>query len=264
MSAYLLTVNPAKWTDPGQREFVESQVDRFRAGEPLDPSSWLSARKTYEVGDRVYLLLQGAGPRGIIASGHVADERLDEESHFEGDGRRASYVRVAWDAFIEDSEALPTSTLEDLAPSTSWGPRSSGTQVSAEDEEQVETAWLQLLDVLELTALTGAPTANRREVAAEYYKAERKVRRHQRAFRQLLLSHYAHECAYCGVNRIELLEAAHLKPDSLGGASSTDNGRLLCANHHRALDSGLLHWDAKSTLFVLPAGHEPIPPLPPD
>lgn len=263
MSAFLVTVNPAKWTDPEQRDFVEDQIARFRLGRPLAASSWLTSRKAYVVGDRVYLLLQGSGSRGIIASGVVADDRVSEESHFAGESRRASYVFVERDAFIEEAEALATDRLEQLAPSTRWNPRSSGTKVAPADETDVEAAWIEHLDRLELGMLSGGDggATTSAEIEASYARAERKVRRHQRAFRHLLMDVYPVECAYCGLDVVHVLDAAHLTPDSVGGLPSASNGRLLCANHHRAFDAGLLRWS--QARFVPVKGAATVPPTPP-
>lgn len=64
----------------------------------------------------------------------------------------------------------------------------------------------------------------------------------QQRFRALLLANQPNECAICGLNVTDVLEAAHLIPHAKGGAASTENGRLLCANHHRAYDAGLYRW----------------------
>lgn len=94
------------------------------------------------------------------------------------------------------------------------------------------------------------------EVVRAYRTYEAKRRLHQAKFRALLLTHHPAECAVCGLDRIEVLEAAHLVPDALGGAASVSNGRILCANHHRALDAkllriedGSLHWVDGTTPF---------------
>ncbi|WP_413541875.1 HNH endonuclease [Brachybacterium squillarum] len=74
-----------------------------------------------------------------------------------------------------------------------------------------------------------------------------KVRRHQRAFRNLLLQELDHVCELpgCGISSVEVLEAAHIWPDSEGGEPTLDNGLLLCRNHHRAMDAGLLRYDSE-------------------
>lgn len=67
----------------------------------------------------------------------------------------------------------------------------------------------------------------------------------QEAFRKLLLEGQAQRCCICGITRLEVLEAAHIVPHSRGGTASLDNGRLLCANHHRAYDADLYVWDGQ-------------------
>jgi hypothetical protein len=68
------------------------------------------------------------------------------------------------------------------------------------------------------------------------------VRTSQSRFRRLLLARQTHECAYCGLAFDAVLEAAHLIPHGRGGPASLANGRLLCPNHHRAFDLGLMRW----------------------
>lgn len=64
----------------------------------------------------------------------------------------------------------------------------------------------------------------------------------QSEFRQRLLASGPVECAICGLTLPEILEAAHLVPHAQGGRASRANGRLLCANHHRAYDARLYRW----------------------
>lgn len=54
------------------------------------------------------------------------------------------------------------------------------------------------------------------------------------------------KCRICGVKESAVLEAAHIVADSAGGAASSDNVLLLCANHHVAMDAGLFTWDRES------------------
>lgn len=74
----------------------------------------------------------------------------------------------------------------------------------------------------------------------------------QRTFRRLLLGSDSPECAICGIDLVEVLEAAHLVPHARGGAASSGNGRLLCANHHRAYDAGLYQWTGIEFIWVGP------------
>lgn len=262
MSVYLLTANPSRWP-PGSPDpqFVIDQARRFQAGEQLVSSEWATNTKHGHVaGERVYLLVQGDGRRGIVASGHLASGETKEGRHWRGDGSMSTYVEVDWDAFVPVDDALPTPELAATAPSTAWQPNSSGTRVKPADEEAVETAWQAHLDTLGSAGGgkdRGAPP-DPDEIERSYIEAKRLVRRHQRRFRQLLLNHYAAECAYCGLDVLQVLDAAHLTSDAEGGAASAKNGRLLCANHHRAFDAGLLRWtgdefeQVEGTKVVLP------------
>lgn len=79
----------------------------------------------------------------------------------------------------------------------------------------------------------------------------------QQAFRQHLLDSGERECAICGLDVEEVLEAAHLLPHADGGRASNDNGCILCANHHWAFDAGLYKWTGCHFVWV-GNGEEPV------
>ena len=63
-------------------------------------------------------------------------------------------------------------------------------------------------------------------------------RLHQRGFRERVLSAYRDRCALCRLNHRELLDAAHIIPDSQpGGEPLVKNGIALCKLHHAAFDN---------------------------
>jgi putative restriction endonuclease len=55
-----------------------------------------------------------------------------------------------------------------------------------------------------------------------------------------VLDAYERRCAVCGLPFAELLDAAHIKPDSQGGAPSVPNGLALCKIHHGAFDTNII------------------------
>lgn len=65
----------------------------------------------------------------------------------------------------------------------------------------------------------------------------------QQRFRKKLLE-TRKTCEVCGMDQLEILEAAHIIPKHLDSPDSSDNGLLLCRNHHRAFDIGWLQYDA--------------------
>ena len=73
-----------------------------------------------------------------------------------------------------------------------------------------------------------------------YITATVRQRLHQRGFRERVLQAYREQCACCRLKRIELLDAAHIIPDSdPEGIPAVRNGIALCKLHHAAFDSYL-------------------------
>lgn len=83
----------------------------------------------------------------------------------------------------------------------------------------------------------------------------------QQRFRAELFDHSDPvACAICGIDEPEVLEAAHLIAHADGGSYDIGNGRLLCANHHRAFDAGLYNYHPATDTFIW-AGDAPEPYL---
>lgn len=67
------------------------------------------------------------------------------------------------------------------------------------------------------------------------------VRIHQPEFRSKVLTAYKKQCAVCQLQKVPLLDAAHITPDSAeGGLPIVANGLALCMIHHGAYDAGIL------------------------
>ncbi|MEQ1882145.1 MAG: HNH endonuclease [Burkholderiales bacterium] len=66
-------------------------------------------------------------------------------------------------------------------------------------------------------------------------------RLHQQLFREQVIRAYRVQCAICRLQHDELLEAAHIIPDSdPEGAATVSNGISLCSIHHTAYDRNIL------------------------
>ena len=79
------------------------------------------------------------------------------------------------------------------------------------------------------------------ELKRSYAMSEVRRRMHQGAFRERVLRAYRHQCAFCQLRHGELLDAAHITPDSaLLGEPVVSNGMSLCRLHHAAFDRLLL------------------------
>jgi putative restriction endonuclease len=74
-----------------------------------------------------------------------------------------------------------------------------------------------------------------------YIVRETKQRLHQPVFRATVLRAYDTRCAVCALRHAELLDAAHIMPDSHeAGIPVVRNGMSLCKIHHAAFDSRIL------------------------
>lgn len=70
-----------------------------------------------------------------------------------------------------------------------------------------------------------------------YITATVRQRVHQRSFRERVLRAYQEQCAMCRLRHEELLDAAHIIPDTEpGGEPLVRNGLALCKLHHAAFD----------------------------
>ena len=75
------------------------------------------------------------------------------------------------------------------------------------------------------------------ELRREYITTQARRRLHQRAFRERVLDAYRHQCSLCRLRHDELLDAAHIIPDTdPEGEPIVSNGLALCQLHHAAFD----------------------------
>jgi putative restriction endonuclease len=74
-----------------------------------------------------------------------------------------------------------------------------------------------------------------------YITSTIKTRLHQKSFRERVLEAYNQQCTFCKLKHTELLDAAHIIPDSEElGEPTIKNGLSLCKIHHAAFDSNLI------------------------
>lgn len=76
-----------------------------------------------------------------------------------------------------------------------------------------------------------------------YLYAETKRRLHQPVFASQVMLAYESRCAVCSLHHRELLDAAHIVPDSVAGPLGDPvvaNGLALCKIHHAAYDKNIL------------------------
>jgi putative restriction endonuclease len=74
-----------------------------------------------------------------------------------------------------------------------------------------------------------------------YITIQTRQRLHQTAFREFVLDAYNNQCTLCRLHHPELLDAAHIIPDSEPeGEPVVNNGLALCKIHHSAFDQNII------------------------
>ncbi len=104
-------------------------------------------------------------------------------------------------------------------------------------EEPAVHQFVVALDLEQLHTWGVAGDANVIELRRAYADRVVRERLHQPVFRAQVLAAYDNRCALCRLRHRELLDAAHIRSDSLGGEPVVTNGIAMCKIHHAAFDS---------------------------
>lgn len=93
----------------------------------------------------------------------------------------------------------------------------------------------------DIASISDAKVDLETELRRRYVTAETRSRLHQRTFRERVIRAYKEQCAMCRLRHEELLDAAHIIPDSEEkGEPTVTNGISLCKLHHAAFDRGII------------------------
>lgn len=96
-------------------------------------------------------------------------------------------------------------------------------------------------------------TLDKFDIKGKEREAIIKVRVNQGVFRERLLARYDRTCCLCGVNDEHLLIASHIKPwrdCSEDERLDVNNGFLLCPNHDRLFDYGLITFNEEGHIII--------------
>src|SRR5215210_1033227 len=143
MASYLLTWNPQKWPWAD----IQDSIDELTRKGSTQFSWSCGNSKRIVQGDRVFLLRQGAEPRGICASGR-AESSSYEEIHWREEkaekGRTTRYVKVSWDVLLNaETEAIfPREWLNEPPLSdVNWNTQISGINIPDDIASVLEERW---------------------------------------------------------------------------------------------------------------------------
>ncbi|WP_235616685.1 HNH endonuclease [Mycobacterium montefiorense] len=107
-------------------------------------------------------------------------------------------------------------------------------------EEASEAQFVMALTTGQLGVDVDSPVES---ALRRYLFAETKRRLHQPVFASRVMLAYESRCAVCSLQHRELLDAAHIVPDSVAGSLGEPvvaNSLALCKIHHAAYDSNIL------------------------
>ncbi|RBY88104.1 HNH endonuclease [Blastococcus sp. TBT05-19] len=105
-------------------------------------------------------------------------------------------------------------------------------------EEPAHDQFVMALTAEQRTVRPGSPVE---ESLRRWLLSMTKRRLHQPVFTNQVMAAYEVRCAVCSLNHRELLDAAHIIPDSRPhGAAVVPNGLALCKIHHAAYDRNIL------------------------
>ena len=116
-------------------------------------------------------------------------------------------------------------------------------------EEPAEHQFVVALEQDQKIIPSGEPVAVQ-EILKRYNERIVKARYHQPLFRARVIHAYEECCAVCRLPFTELLEAAHIRPDSQGGSTKISNGMSLCKIHHGAYDADIIGISPDYTIHV--------------
>lgn len=100
----------------------------------------------------------------------------------------------------------------------------------------MDPAYADLRPEVDPAAIALSPLDLRR-----YAWAQTRLRLHQGAFREIVITAYGCRCTVCRLGHTALLDAAHIIPDTdVRGTPIVQNGLSLCKIHHAAYDNDIL------------------------
>ncbi|MGJ9405773.1 HNH endonuclease [Nesterenkonia aurantiaca] len=88
------------------------------------------------------------------------------------------------------------------------------------------------------------------EIEVKYRGQVVRRRLHQRDFRSNVMFAYTSRCSVCSLGHAQLLDAAHILPDSRGGSPEISNGLALCKIHHAAYDANIMGVDSDRRVHI--------------
>jgi 5-methylcytosine-specific restriction protein A len=141
LNTFLFAWNPVKYPWPE----IGEQCEHLRAGEKVIEDWSCASHKKIRPGDRAFLVLVGAEPRGIFGSGYVASEPFIGKDHR---GNMKNRVLIDFDVLLDpNTETILTLDLLNMGKMAKqvWAPQASGIVIKPEITGELEALWEDFL-----------------------------------------------------------------------------------------------------------------------
>lgn len=149
MKTWLFTWNPKRWQwDDRYDGYLEMRNQIAQVGRSF--ATWSCGRnKSIKAGDRIFLILLGVEPRGIIASGYAATDvfegpHWDLEKDATGESCRRFFVEFDKILDFENGDILPIAFLKTRFPSVCWSSQTSGIKIPSTVALAIEDEWIKM------------------------------------------------------------------------------------------------------------------------
>lgn len=139
---FLLTWNPAKWSWDAMPDVIRAT----QAGERVR-DQWSCSSAQVREGDRLYLLVQGRGARGLVGSGWVTGP-VFMDAHWDAKkaakGERVQNVPLEWDLMLPRTPGRlldPANFRSPALAEVHWATQKSGIRISVAAARELEAIW---------------------------------------------------------------------------------------------------------------------------
>lgn len=247
-SAFLLTWKASGWPHAN----ILRMIDILKTQGFVDEPWRLRSSRKAKVGDQVWLLKQGPGPKAIFGEGIIAATPALQDA---GNGKLQPMATIRFSRLVDPLAAfiVDEPTTRTILSENQLAAQASGDPISAEQAAALQRAagspQASLISPEESDDDPFDPTDL--EDARERILREITRRRGQRAFREGLLRAYEGRCAITDCDVKDVLEAAHIVPYLGAQTNRTDNGLLLRADIHTLFDCGLITINAQTRSVVV-------------
>lgn len=235
--AFLMLWSPSAypWEEDGLDELV---ADLEQGIVPRTSWSVTTFPRRIQPGDRIFMRRVKEGPLGMVGEGVVASDVFWAPTYKKDSTGDLPYVEIDWVALTPEEPLRVEDAPGAEGIMTHRWPR---IIYDADQLAALDTAWTSHLARSGVSLASNLPPLTRQALRTE--------RTYQGRFRREVFAAFGAECLVCGLEEQSILDAAHIVPHAAGGLPIAENGRPLCANHHRAFDRQLLEWDWETDRF---------------